>query len=50
MKRLLQLCPLLGVALMIAGSLSRPVFAQAPVGTISGVVADESGAIIQMPR
>jgi len=46
MKRLLQLCPLLGVALMIAGSLSRPVFAQAPVGTISGVVADESGAII----
>jgi hypothetical protein len=46
MKRLLQLCPLLGIALMIAGSLSRPAFAQAPVGTISGVVADESGAVI----
>jgi hypothetical protein len=46
MKRLLQLCPLLGIALLIAGSLSRPAFAQAPVGTISGVVADESGAVI----
>jgi hypothetical protein len=46
MKRVLQLCPLLGIALLIAGSLSRPAFAQAPVGTISGVVADESGAVI----
>src|ERR1035437_3742064 len=46
MKRLLQLCPLLGIALMIAGSFSRPAFAQAPVGTITGVVADESGAVI----
>src|SRR5580704_12735235 len=46
MKRLLQLCLLLGMALLIAGSLNRPAFAQAPVGTISGVVADESGAVI----
>jgi hypothetical protein len=46
MKRLLQLCPLLGVALLILCSISRPAFAQAPVGTISGVVADESGAVI----
>jgi hypothetical protein len=42
----MQLCPLLGVVLLIACSISRPVFAQAPVGTISGVVADESGAVI----
>ncbi len=46
MKRVMQLCPLLGVVLLIVGSISRPVFAQAPVGTISGVVGDESGAII----
>ena len=46
MKRLLQLCPLLGVALLLAASLSRPALGQAPVGTISGVVADESGAVI----
>ena len=46
MKRVMQLCPLLGVVLLIACSISRPAFAQAPVGTISGVVADESGAII----
>ena len=46
MKRLLQLCPLLGIALLIASSLSRPALGQAPVGTISGVVADESGAVI----
>jgi len=38
---------LLAVLLLaIACSISRPVFAQAPVGTISGVVADESGAVI----
>ncbi|HTB12540.1 MAG TPA: TonB-dependent receptor [Bryobacteraceae bacterium] len=42
----MQLCPLLGVVLLIACSISRPAFAQAPVGTISGVVADETGAII----
>jgi hypothetical protein len=46
MKRVMQLCPLLGVALLIACSISRPAYAQAPVGTISGVVADESGAVI----
>src|SRR5271154_6842910 len=46
MKRVMQLCPLLGVVLLIACSITRPAFAQAPVGTISGVVADESGAII----
>src|ERR1700722_18636478 len=46
MKRVMQLCPLLGVVLLIACSISRPAFAQAPVGTISGVVADESGAVI----
>ncbi len=47
MKRILQLCPLLGaVVLALAYSVSSPVFAQAPVGTISGVVADESGAVI----
>ena len=46
MKRVMQLCPLLGVALLIAFSITRPAFAQAPVGTISGVVADESGAVI----
>jgi len=42
----MQLCPLLGLVLLIACSISRPAFAQAPVGTISGVVADESGAVI----
>jgi hypothetical protein len=46
MKRVMQLCPLLGVVLLMAFSISRPAFAQAPVGTISGVVADESGAVI----
>src|SRR5580658_3592523 len=46
MKRVMQLCPLLGVVLLIAFSISRPAFAQAPVGTISGVVADETGAVI----
>ena len=46
MKRVMQLCPLLGVVLLIACSISRPAFAQAPVGTISGAVADESGAVI----
>ncbi len=45
MKRVMQLCPLLGVVLLIACSI-KPAFAQAPVGTISGVVADESGAVI----
>jgi hypothetical protein len=42
----MQLCPLLGAVLLMVCSTVRPVFAQAPVGTISGVVADESGAII----
>jgi hypothetical protein len=46
MRRVMQLCPLLGAALLIACFISGPAFAQAPVGTISGVVADESGAII----
>src|ERR1700722_11905102 len=45
MKRVMQLCPLLGVFLLIACTI-KPAFAQAPVGTISGVVADETGAII----
>jgi len=47
MKRILQLCPLLGAVLLaLACSIGNPVLAQAPVGTISGVVADESGAVI----
>src|SRR5438046_2525637 len=47
MKRLMQLCPLLGVILLAVACLtSQPTYAQAPVGTISGVVADESGAVI----
>ncbi len=46
MKRLMQLCSLLGVALLSTVYISRPALAQAPVGTISGVVADESGAVI----
>ena len=47
MKHILQLRPLLGMGLLaIACSISHPVFAQAPVGTISGVVSDESGAVI----
>jgi hypothetical protein len=47
MKRILQLCPLLAaVVLALACSISSPILAQAPVGTISGVVADESGAVI----
>ncbi len=47
MKRVMQLRPLLGVVLMAAACFtSRPVYAQAPVGTISGVVADESGAVV----
>lgn len=45
MKRLLQLCSLLGAALLTMAVLN-PALAQAPVGTISGVVADESGAVI----
>src|SRR5271163_398831 len=45
MKRVMQLCPLLGV-LLLAFSMSRPAFAQTPVGTISGTVADETGAVI----
>jgi hypothetical protein len=45
MKRVMQLCPLLAV-LLIACSINYPAFAQAPVGTISGVVGDESGAVI----
>jgi len=43
MKRFLQLCLLLCVVLILTTSLS---FAQAPVGTISGVVADETGAVV----
>lgn len=47
MKRVMQLCPLLAAALLATvGFLSRPALAQAPVGTIAGVVADESGAVI----
>ncbi len=47
MKRVMQLCPLLGVVLLaMACVTSQPTYAQAPVGTISGVVADESGAVI----
>jgi hypothetical protein len=46
MKRALQLCPLLGVVLLIASSINSPAFAQAPVGTISGIVTDETGAVI----
>ena len=47
MKRVVQLRPLLGVVLLaIACPISHPAFAQAPVGTISGVIADESGAVI----
>ncbi len=46
MKRRMQLRSLLGV--LVAGTVlfACSVFAQAPVGTISGVVADESGAVI----
>ena len=43
MKSLVQLCSLLLVVLVMTANLS---LAQAPVGTISGVVTDESGAII----
>ncbi|MGA3203757.1 MAG: TonB-dependent receptor [Bryobacteraceae bacterium] len=47
MKRVLQLCPLPGVVVLaLACSIGSPVFAQAPVGTIAGVVADESGAVV----
>ncbi len=47
MKRVMQLCPLLGVILLAVGTwMTRPLNAQAPVGTISGVVADESGAVV----
>ncbi len=43
MKRVLQLCLLLAVVLCVTTSLS---LAQAPVGSISGVVSDESGAVM----
>src|SRR5258708_132756 len=47
MKRVMQLCPLPGVVLLAMTYLADfPMYAQAPVGTISGVVADESGAVI----
>src|SRR5258708_33459814 len=47
MKRIMHLCPLLGVVLSAVACLtSQHTYAQAPVGTISGVVADESGAVI----
>jgi hypothetical protein len=43
----LQLRSLLAVlALAVGFPVCRPGFAQAPVGTISGVVADDSGAVI----
>lgn len=44
MKRTMQLCSLLVV--LLTAVFTCPAFAQAPVGTISGVVADESGAVI----
>jgi hypothetical protein len=43
MKRFWQLCLLLCLAICITAELS---FAQAPVGTISGTVSDETGAVI----
>lgn len=43
MKCLLQLCLLLGLVLAFDTGL---VLAQEPVGTISGVVADETGAVV----
>src|SRR5258708_8899042 len=43
MKRVLQLCMLLAVVLGLTVSVS---FAQAPTGAISGVVSDETGAVI----
>ncbi len=43
MKRVLQLCVLLAVVLGLTVSVS---FAQAPTGAISGVVTDETGAVI----
>lgn len=43
MKRLLQLCLLLTAVLVVTATFS---LAQAPVGTITGIVSDESGAII----
>ena len=43
MKRNLQLCLLLGAMMLAAVS---PLLAQAPTGTISGSVLDESGAVI----
>ncbi|HEV8148174.1 MAG TPA: carboxypeptidase-like regulatory domain-containing protein, partial [Bryobacteraceae bacterium] len=43
MKRILQLCLLLAVVLCMTTSLS---LAQAPTGAISGVVSDETGAVI----
>src|ERR1700746_3935791 len=43
MKRLLQLCLFIFLVLVLTTSTS---IAQAPVGTISGTVADETGAMI----
>src|ERR1700680_4407333 len=43
MKRPLQLCVLLPVALFLSTSIGC---AQAPVGTIAGVVSDETGAVV----
>jgi len=46
MNRSTQLRKLLGVLIMTALFSACTAFAQAPVGMISGVVADESGAVI----
>src|SRR5271166_6664271 len=43
MKRSMQLCLLLTVALVVATNIG---FAQSPVGTIAGVVSDETGAVV----
>jgi hypothetical protein len=43
MKRLLQLCLLASLVLVLTSS---TILAQAPVGTVSGTVTDETGAVI----
>jgi hypothetical protein len=45
MKRMPQLCPLIRI-FALACCIGLSAFAQAPVGTISGVVADDTGAVI----
>ena len=46
MKHMLQLRLLLSMGVLAIACSVSPVFAQAPVGTISGVVTDESGAVV----